>query len=112
LTEPRYLAPALDAFVRALPHTYREVAAADQTLIALLISGDAGGTWFLLREHERWNLYVESAQHPNAHVILDQDTAWRLFPRGISKDQARMHATITGDRRLGERMLETVSVIA
>jgi uncharacterized protein (TIGR03083 family) len=112
LIEPRYLAPALDAFVRALPHTYREVAAADQTLIALLISGDAGGTWFLLREHERWNLYVELAQQPDAHIILDQDTAWRLFTRGIDKDQARAHATITGDQRLGERMLETVAVIA
>src|SRR5271166_5695519 len=29
LYDPRFLAPVLDAFVRALPHTFREVAAAD-----------------------------------------------------------------------------------
>src|SRR5207253_325278 len=42
LTEPRYLAPVLDAFVRALPHTYRAVAAPDGAVVALTIAGAAG----------------------------------------------------------------------
>jgi uncharacterized protein (TIGR03083 family) len=110
LTEPRYLAPALDAFVRALPHTYRAVEAPEQTLVALTILGDSGGTWFLLREGGRWALYLEAAGQPRAEVTLDQHSAWRLFTRGIDKQAAR--ATIAGDARLGVQMLEMVSILA
>jgi len=112
LCEPRYLAPALDAFVRALPHTYRDVAAADRTLLALTIAGAAGGTWFLLREGASWRLYLDAARQPDAQVALDQDTAWRLFTRGIGEDAARARATITGDQQLAAPMLRMLSVIA
>jgi uncharacterized protein (TIGR03083 family) len=112
LTEPRYLAPALDAFVRALPHTYREIEAADESLVALTISGAAGGTWFLLREGGRWELYLEAARQPDAAVVLGQDTAWKLFTKGISEEAAHAQATISGDQRLAAQILKMVSVIA
>jgi uncharacterized protein (TIGR03083 family) len=112
LCEPRYLAPALDAFVRALPHTYRDIAAAERTLLALTISGAAGGTWFLLRQEASWRLYLDAAQPPDAQVTLDQDTAWRLFTKGIGEDAARARATISGDQRLAAPMLRMLSVIA
>lgn len=112
LTEPRYLAPALDAFVRALPHTYRNVDAAEQTLVALTITGTAGGTWVLLREQAAWQLYLGTAHAPDAHVTLDQDTAWRLFTKGIGEGTARAHAVIMGDLRLATPMLKVLSVIA
>jgi hypothetical protein len=112
LTEPRYLAPALDAFVRALPHTYRNVDAAEQTLVALTIAGAAGGTWFLLREQATWKLYLGITRAPDAHVTLAQDTAWRLFTKGIGEGMARAQATITGDPRLADPLLRTVAVIA
>jgi len=112
LTEPRYLAPALDAFVRALPHTYRNVDAAEQTLVALTITGAAGGTWFLLREQATWQLYLGIAHAPNAQVKLDQDTAWRLFTKGIGEGTAHAQAVITGDVRLAAPMLKVQSVIA
>jgi uncharacterized protein (TIGR03083 family) len=112
LTEPRYLAPALDAFVRALPHTYRNVQANEGSLVALRISGQAGRTWFLLREKSSWNLYLDATRPPDAEVVLDEDTAWRLFTKGIDKQQARAQAAIVGDQRLGSQVLDTVSVIA
>jgi uncharacterized protein (TIGR03083 family) len=112
LLEPRYLAPVLDAFVRALPHTYREVDAADQTLVALTIEGDAGGRWFLLREGGAWKLYLDMPQQPHAELILDQATAWRLFTKGIDRDTASAKARLIGDPALGARMLEMVSIIA
>jgi uncharacterized protein (TIGR03083 family) len=112
LAEPRYLAPALDAFVRALPHTYRDVDATDQTLVALTIAGAAGGTWFLLRENATWQLYLDIARAPNAQVTLDQDLAWRLFTKGVGEEMARAQATISGEHRLAAPMLKTRSVIA
>jgi hypothetical protein len=112
LTAPRYLAPALDTFVRALPHTYRDVGADDGTLVCLTISGESGGQWFLLRERGEWRLYVEAIQPPQTEVIVDQDLAWRLFTRAVGKDQALAKATVKGDPLLGLRMLEVVSIIA
>jgi uncharacterized protein (TIGR03083 family) len=112
LIEPRYLAPALDTFVRALPHTYHDTDAAEQALVALTISGAAGGTWFLLREQAVWRLYLDIARPPDAHVTLDQDTAWRLFTKGIGEETARAQTAISGDSHLAAPMLKTLAVIA
>jgi hypothetical protein len=112
LKEPRFFAPVLDAFVRALPHTYRNVDATDGTLVALTISGDSGGRWLLGREHGAWRLYVDEAQEARAEIVIDQDLAWRLFTKGISRDQALATASLSGDRDLAIKALEMISVIA
>ncbi len=110
--ESRFFAPVLDAFVRALPHTYREVEAKDETLLALTITGESGGRWFLLRRDAKWNLFVEVDGEPTAEVIIDQETAWRLFTKGVSRETAAKKAAITGDRKLASKALEMISVIA
>ena len=112
LKQPKFFAPALDAFVRALPHTYRDVQAAEGTAVALTISGDSGGRWSLLREQGRWNHYLGLDQDAQAEVVMDQEVAWRLFTKGISKHEARNRVTISGDQTLGLKALEMVSVIA
>jgi uncharacterized protein (TIGR03083 family) len=112
LKEPRFFAPVLDAFVRGLPHTFRETDAVDGTLAALNISGAAGGQWFLLREGEKWHLYIGVLREPHAEVIVDEDVAWRIFTRGMSQDEARDRATIVGDQSLGAKVLDAVSIIA
>jgi uncharacterized protein (TIGR03083 family) len=112
LKEPKYFAPVLDAFVRALPQTYKDLSADDDTLIALNITGDSGGKWFLLRENDSWSLYLGVDRQPQAEVSIDQDVAWRLFTKGISKEEARKRATFNGDQTLAARVLDMVSVIA
>lgn len=112
LKEPKFFAPLLDCFVRALPRTYKSVSAKEGTLVALTISGDSGGRWGLLRENVSWNLYVDVTQPVDADVVLDQDVAWRLFTRGIGKDEALGRSPVIGDQSLGLKMFETVSVIA
>lgn len=110
--EPRYFAPVLDAFVRALPRTYAEVDSEDGILIALKITGDSGGQWFLLREKGGWNLYVEAGKAADAELVIEQDLAWRLFTKGVSKDEALARSTLLGDQALAAKVLDMVSVIA
>jgi hypothetical protein len=43
---------------------------------------------------------------------MDGDTAWRLFTKGISKEAALARVRIEGNRALGEKVLDTVSIIA
>ncbi len=110
--EPRFFAPVLDAFVRALPHTYREVSAADGTAVTLTIAGPSGGQWLLLREAHGWTLFLGSFRKPAAQVVIEQEVAWRVFTQGLSAEEARAWTVISGDQALGLHMLDTVSIIA
>ncbi|MEO6196827.1 MAG: hypothetical protein ABIP58_01850, partial [Dehalococcoidia bacterium] len=56
LYEPRLFAPVLETFVRALPHTFRDVDAADGTHVTLRITGAAGESWSLVRQAGGWHL--------------------------------------------------------
>jgi uncharacterized protein (TIGR03083 family) len=112
LKQPRFLAPVLDTFVRALPHTYREIDAADGTLVTLIISGESGRQWSLLRERAKWNLYRSMARQPDVEVIIDEDVAWRMFTKGLGKEKAQAQVTVVGDRTLGLKVLDMVSIIA
>lgn len=112
LKDARMFGPVLDAFVRAMPHTYRDVAAPDGTHVLLTITGEAGGAWSLIMRDGRWLLYRDATAPPTAGVTLDQETAWRLFTKGIDRVTARAATTIIGDRALAEVALSMVSILA
>jgi hypothetical protein len=111
LTEPHLFAPVLDTFVRALPHTFRDVRAAGGTHVKLTIRGDAGGVWSLVQDG-RWSLFRDVPTEPQAAVVMDADAAWRLFTKGISREAALARTEMTGDRSLALKVLDTVSIIA
>jgi uncharacterized protein (TIGR03083 family) len=113
LKEPRYFAPVLDAFARALPRTYRDTDANDGTLVALNVSGESGGRWLLLKEPGEWKLYLDVAGEPAAaEIIMDEDLAWRLFTKGVTKGEAQKRVKIIGNQPLATKALDTISVIA
>ena len=112
LKDRKFFHPVLDAFVRALPHTYRGVAVMDRTVIKLVVTGEAGDTWYLIGEANKWSLYKTVESQSDAVVTMDQETCWRLFTKGIDKERARANIVIEGDQGLGEKMLDTVSIIA
>jgi hypothetical protein len=112
LKEQRFFHPVLDTFVRALPNTYKDIPVANITGIKLVVTGEAGDAWYLLGEANRWSLHKDVELHPTALVTMDQETCWRLFTKGMNKDQARANTTIEGDQKLGEKILETLSIIA
>ena len=116
LTGRRHLNPVLDAFVRALPHRYREVAAPAGSRLELEISGEAGGVWTLRREGDSWRLYSGrddgSSETATAAVHLDQDAAWRLFTKGLDRATAEAHLAVEGDPALARPLFDTVAVIA
>jgi len=102
-----YLAPVLDTFVRALPHTYRDVEAPDGTSVVLRVTSEGEGTWTLMRERARWVLYAGEASSPTTLVTLRGDRAWRVF----TKQKIDPQAQIEGDERLAGAMLGMVSII-
>jgi uncharacterized protein (TIGR03083 family) len=112
LTEPYYLAPVLATFVRALPRTFQDVDSPEGTGVTLTITGNSGGSWSVVCEQAKWQLYAGKPPRPEAEVVLPEDTAWRLFTKGISGETARGRATLHGDKAMAEQMLRVVSIIA
>ncbi|MGH7508370.1 MAG: maleylpyruvate isomerase N-terminal domain-containing protein [Gemmatimonadales bacterium] len=112
LSQRQWLHPTLDIFMRALPFTYRKVAATPGRSIRLEIVGDAGGVWTLARGAQGWDLMEGAAGKEATRVSLDQETAWKLFSKGLSPAAARPIVRIEGDRALGEPLLNSLAVMA
>jgi uncharacterized protein (TIGR03083 family) len=111
LYDPYFLSPVQDTFVRTLPHNFRHTMAPSGTTVRFEISGDAGGVWFLHREEQAWVLVLNASIAPSAEVILPQDTAWRLFTKGVDRQEARARAVIRGDAGLVSAIFATTAII-
>ena len=111
LQEPAWFAPVLAAFVLGLPRALGDAGRPGETVL-LTITGEAGGQWLARRGEAGWVLQSALDDTPTAAVTLDQDSAWRLFTRGISPQRARQVARLSGDPELTARALETVSILA
>jgi uncharacterized protein (TIGR03083 family) len=111
LTGPEYLGPVIDTFMRALPHTLRNLAAGEGTAFQMTVTGPGGGQWTCIRGADRWRLQRQSHPHPAARVELDVDTAWRLCTRGVTPESAARLADIDGDKQLATAALQIVSII-
>jgi uncharacterized protein (TIGR03083 family) len=111
LTAPHYVGPVIDTFLRALPHTLRDVTAAQGSTLQLTVTGPGGGDWSCTRGSGRWWLRHQSHPRPTATLILDTDTTWRLCTRGIAPEQAAEHARTRGDQHLAAAALQIVSII-
>lgn len=112
LKEKTFFHPILDTFVRALPHTYRDIPVTAPTAIKFVVTGEAGDTWYLVGADNRWSLYTTVELPLTTTVTMDQETCWRLFTKGITREQASTRTTIAGEQTLGQHLLSTVSIIA
>jgi uncharacterized protein (TIGR03083 family) len=108
----RYLHPALSTFVYALPRTYQDVPAAENTVIAFQITGEAADGWYLIREAQDWLLYANTDLPAETNVTMNEDAAWRMFTKGISAEALQAASQITGNQELGAQLLKTIAILA
>jgi hypothetical protein len=85
--------PFLETFMRALPHTYRNTQAPNNTTIKVTITGEGGGDWQLVKKE-------------NGSI------AWKLFSKSWRKKEAIDYITIEGNKELGEVAVDMISVMA
>lgn len=104
--------PFIDTCMQALPNAYRHVAAATGTLITVTIPSEIGGSWCLIKRENGWQLIKATTESPVSILQIPAGTAWKLFSKGISPEQAQQHVTIEGDQRLAEPVLKMVTVMA
>jgi hypothetical protein len=111
LFDPYFLAPVLDAFARVLPYTFRNTSAPPGTVVRFEISGDAGGVWFVRRTDTSWRLEASATTEPSAIIVLPQDSAWKVFTKGLTRSDARARATVRGDEALAAAIFTATAII-
>ncbi len=104
--------PFIHTLILGLPHAYRRVNAETGTNITLKILTEIGGIWTIEKTGSNWQLSTTIKSNPSATVSIPPDTAWKLFSKGITPEQAIDKITISGDKKLGEKSLQMVSVMA
>jgi uncharacterized protein (TIGR03083 family) len=115
IIDRRLFHPCLDIFMRALPFTFRNVEAPEESIVTVKIHGDAGGEWFVIRSGESWQQITEAMGKPTARFSITQDSAWKLFTKRLTRPEALRHfpdLQIEGDVELGSHVIDMVSVMA
>lgn len=97
--------------MRGLPHTYRNIEAAEGTAIKVSITTTIGGEWYFQKRNQVWQL-ANSHLHPEAEMIIDPETAWKLFSKAITPVDATPSVIMKGKKELAEVALTMTSVMA
>jgi len=105
--------PCIDTFMRALPHTYRNVTAQEGAMIKISVSTDAGGDWFLQYHQNKWLMITNwEGSAADASVTLTPDTSWKLFTKGMTAADAMIRSKLNGDDKLTRPLFGMLSVMA
>jgi hypothetical protein len=81
LMTKEFFYPFINIFMQALPFTFRDMTADDQTSIQIIITGEAGGSWWLVRKENKWMLDKKGMSDPSAVVSIEPCIAWKLFSK-------------------------------
>ena len=108
LLEPKWMTPLLDISMRALPHSYRDVAAAPATSLSLIVDGSTSGAWTLTRDERSWRIEGGESSNAHARIRLPADVVWRML-YNAPLDRGRV--SIEGDAALAAPLFNTRSVI-
>jgi uncharacterized protein (TIGR03083 family) len=113
LLDARFGVPVMDTFARALPFTYRDVPAPDDTSveIAIAILPSVVRVYSLRREGRRWLLEEGPAESPRARISLDGESAWRILTGSLPRDEAKRRVTASGVPALFEPFFDAVAIM-
>ena len=111
LLEEKWYFPYLDTSIRALPHHYRNVEAQDEDLVKITFLGKTEKSWFLCYDNG-WELFTSANQKPNSEVKIRDNYAWKIFTKGIKREEAIENSEIIGDKKLGLKIFDMIAVMA
>lgn len=111
IMEKEFFQPLIQTFMRALPHTYRNATAKVGASIEVVVTSDVGGQWIIEFTDNGWK-FTDKSDSAACRIELDPDTAWKLFTKGISPQEAEKKIKISGEVELGKPILSMLAVMA
>lgn len=104
--------PFIDTFMFAFSHTFSHISAKKGTVVSIEISTDIGGVWRIVKNDPGWELTNNNNLMPTSTIIIDPDTAWKLFSKSLKPEQVSDNVKIIGDIHFAKQALHMVSVMA
>ncbi len=105
--------PVLSNWLLALPYAYRDTFATMGIMLSFTLTGEAGGTWHLLREADGWKLATGVSQTlPDCSVTISTALAWKIFAKHLRMADVLSQVDITGNEKLAAPFLNLVAVMA
>jgi uncharacterized protein (TIGR03083 family) len=112
LDDPDLLRAVLATFAHALPVALAGVRRAEGATAVLVVTGPRGGTWTVRSEKEGWRLLVGADDARAATVVMDEETAWRMYVASWPPNEIARRATIEGDAELATRLLRAFALVS
>lgn len=103
--------PLINTFMRALPYTYKNVEAPEGASVSVIVSGETGGKWSIIKDSSGWE-FTKSPTTLTSLVEITPSDAWRLLTKGISREEAEQRMVFSGNQELGRKVLNMTSVMA
>lgn len=111
LNSRHWLFPVIDTFMRGLPNVYNKFHKyPERKEVSVRITGEAGGTWLMINQNG-WALRHGFDPNSDSIAELSDDTAWRMFTKNISAQEALPRIRITGDKELSETICKLTSLM-
>ncbi len=110
IMEKQFFFPLIDTFMRALPHTYKDVVAEEGTSLSVIVTGETGGKWSILKSASGWE-FTKTPSTISSLVEIAPSDAWQLFTKGLSKEEAEKRMLFSGDQKLGRKVLDMISIM-
>lgn len=114
LMDRKYTEPLYDTFMLGLPHLYREMI--DYPIgetITISIIGKLNKSWNLIKQHDMWEFCPKIDSKVNTEVEISEDDAWVIFTNtDRDKEKYKSRLRINGDLRLGNKIIEFVTVLS
>lgn len=104
--------PFIDTLMNAFPHTFRDVNAETGTVVSIEVATDIGGIWSIIKTENGWNLDKSNNLQANAKLLIDPETAWKLFSKSWRPEQVIDKVKLDGERKLAKQALNLVAVMA
>nr|WKN34111.1 maleylpyruvate isomerase N-terminal domain-containing protein [Tunicatimonas sp. TK19036] len=111
LLEEKWYLPYLDTSVRALPYHYRDVAGNAKDVVKFTFLGKTETSWFLYYKNG-WELFTSVNAEPKSEVKIRSKDAWKIFTKGMTREEAIRNSEIIGDKKLGEKIFDMIAVMA
>ncbi|SFT36119.1 Mycothiol maleylpyruvate isomerase N-terminal domain-containing protein [Algoriphagus locisalis] len=111
LLKEKWYLPYLDTSVRALPHHYRNVEGTAKDLVKFTFFAATEKSWFL-RYDNGWELFTSVNEIPTSEVKIRNEDAWKIFTKGMTREEAIASSEIIGNKRLGEKIFDMIAVMA
>jgi hypothetical protein len=112
LYESALLIPVLETFARGLPFAFRSREARDGTHVTVTVTGPVTLHWTLRRIGGAWSLWSSMDRDAQVSISLPADVAWRVWTKGMKRDQARAQMEVHGDETMAAPLANFVAIMA